>query len=197
MIIDFLGVTFGNVITSITLVATLALGFLLLSRKERSLKLWVTSSLDTEAMKAKRWVEIYSQEQIVRGKNQVVELLNQWSSDSLLALREFIMQNAEAIGEKVVAEPIKKVMTSSSMSILGKVSGESRRANALVNGLAEDTMPENIKFLRDQLINRFPSLKKTLKNPGQIMQLAQQFGIDLSSFTGGGEESSNTGKSRW
>ena len=161
------------------------------------MKLWVTSSLDTEAMKAKRWVEIYSQEQIVRGKNQVVELLNQWSSDSLLALREFIMQNAEAIGEKVVAEPIKKVMTSSSMSILGKVSGESRRANALVNGLAEDTMPENIKFLRDQLINRFPSLKKTLKNPGQIMQLAQQFGIDLSSFTGGGEESSNTGKSRW
>jgi len=67
----------------------------------------------------------------------------------------------------------------------------------LINGIANDAMPEDMKFLKDQLVSRFPSLKKTLKNPGQIMELAQRFGINIGDFVGNEDKGSDAGKSRW
>jgi len=83
------------------------------------------------------------------------------------------------------------------MSWMGKLSGNKRGADAVLNAVANDALPEDMKFLRDQLIGRFPKLKKTLKNPGQIMELAQRFGINLGDFVGNGDKGSDESKSRW
>jgi len=80
---------------------------------------------------------------------------------------------------------------------MGKLSGNKRGADAVIDGIANDAMPEDMKFLKDQLVSRFPSLKKTLKNPGQIMELAQRFGINLGDIAGNGDKESGGEKSRW
>jgi len=149
--------------------------------------------------------ESYKVELVGLGRNRLETLkgelkteLNQWSSDSILALRTWLMdpQNLDAIAQKLVIEPVTELMKSQSMSFLGKMSGQSRRDNAVANGIAEEVMPEKIKMARDMILRVAPQLKPVLKNPAKIMQLANSFGIDLNALTPG-EESSNSGKSRW
>jgi len=194
-------VAFIELITPVTLILTLALASFLLSRKERSLKLWATSLLDTAQVNLKDSVETYKGELIELGNDRLEILktdLNQWSSNSILALRTWLMdpENLKAISQKLVIEPVTELMKSQSMSFLGKMSGESRRANSVANGIAEEVMPEKIKMARDMILKVAPQLKPVLKNPAKILQLANSFGIDLNSLTPDGE-SSNTGKSRW
>jgi len=204
MIIPLLDVPFENFITSGTLIVISALAFFLLSRKEQSLKLSVTSSFATAQTNFQAWGENYKKELIELGENRLIELkgelkveLNQWSSDSILALRTWLMdpQNLDALAQKLVIEPVTELMKSQSMSFLGKISGESRRASAAVNAVAEEVLPENIKTARDMLLKVAPQLKPVLKNPAKIMQLAQSFGIDINALTT--EQGSNSGKSRW
>lgn len=178
------------------------------------MRLWVSSQLSGEVAQAQVWAESFTERLVENSKvelttwvkSEVSELqtemvanLNTWSENSLLSLRTWLMSNLEAIGAELVAKPIEGVMKSSLMSNLGKISGQVRGADAIANGIAEDAMPANIKFLRDQLISRFPSLKKTLKNPGQILELAKSFGIDVNAIMAdaSGGQTSNSGASRW
>jgi len=196
----FLGVTFPDLITPVTVLVTTLVAYLLISRKERSLKLWVTSLLQLEGDQAKNWVETFATKQIEIGSGQLIELkteLSTWSMAQIEALRNWMIEQLPAIGEKLVKEPISELLTSEKFSILGKLSGNKRGADAVINAVAEETMPEDMKFLRDQLIDRFPRLKKTLKNPGQIMELAQRFGINIGDFVGNGDKESGESKSRW
>ena len=204
MIIPLLNVPFESVITSITIIVVMGLAFYLLSRKERSLKLSVTSSLDTAQTNFKDWAETYKVELLELGRNRLETLkeefkaeANQWSSDSILALRTWLMdpQNLDAIAQKLVIQPVSELMKSQSMSFLGKISGQSRRETAAINGIAEEVLPDNIKTIRDMLLKVAPQLKPVLKNPAKIMQLASTFGIDINSITS--EQGSNSGKSRW
>ena len=196
----FLGVTFPDLITPVTVLVTTLVAYLLISRKERSLKVWVTSLLQSEGDQAKTWLETFTVKQIEIGSDQLTELkteLSSWSSQQIEALRNWMIEQLPAIGEKLVKEPISELLNSEKFSILGKLSGNKRGADAVLNAVANDAMPEDMKFLKDQLVNRFPSLKKTLKNPGQIMELAQRFGINIGDIVGNEDKGSDGGKSRW
>ena len=196
----FLDVTFPDLITPVTVLVTTLVAYLLISRKERSLKLWVTSLLALEGEQAKNWVETFAMKQIEIGNGQLTELkteLSNWSMGQIEALRNWMIEQLPAIGEKLVKEPISELLNSEKFSILGKLSGNKRGADAVINAVAEETMPEDMKFLRDQLVERFPRLKKTLKNPGQIMELAQRFGINIGDFVGNGDKDAGESKSRW
>jgi len=195
----FLDVAFKDLITPITVALATLLTYYLLSRKERSLKAWVTSSMQLEIQEGKNWAETYVEKQKEVMASQLVELkgeLSTWSAGQIEALRMWLMESLPAIAEKLVSEPINTVLKSQSMSFLGKASGAARGLTAIENGIAEDVLPEDMKFLRDQIIKRFPSLKKTIKNPGQILELANRFGINLSDFTGS-KDSNTESSSRW
>jgi len=205
---------FLNQTTTLTILALALIGGLLISRKERSLRVWVSSQVNREVVAAEAWAENYTEKLVENSKEEfkgwvksevsemqteMVANLNQWSENSILSLRTWLMGNLEAIGGELIEKPIEKVMKSSLMSNLGKMSGAVRTADSIANGIAEDAMPEKMKFLKDQLISRFPSLKKHLKNPGQIIELAKSFGINvdeiMASATDG--KTSNSGGSRW
>jgi len=197
----FLDLALKDLITPATVLVTTLVAYLLISRKERSLKVWVTSLLASEATEAKGWLEGFAEKQIEIGTGQLSELkteLSTWSMGQIEALRNWMIEQLPAIGEKLVKEPISEILNSGKMSWMGKLSGDKRGADAVINAVANDALPDDMKFLRDQLIDRFPKLKKTLKNPGQILELANRFGIDLSSIGGGGNsESEDGGKARW
>ena len=162
------------------------------------MKVWVTSSMQSEIQAGKNWAETYVESQKEVMQDQLVELkteLSTWSTGQVEALRTWLIESLPAIAEKVVKEPMIDIIKSQSMSFLGKASGAARQLTAIENGIAEDVLPEDMKFLRDQVIKRFPSLKKTIKNPGQILELANRFGINLSDFTG--NKDSNTSSDRW
>lgn len=203
-----------NQSTTLTILALALIGGLLISRKEQSLRVWVSSQLNQEVVGAEVWAEnftaklvedskeelkVWVKSEVSEMQTELVANLNQWSENSILSLRTWLMGNLEAIGGELIEKPIEKVMKSSLMSNLGKMSGAVRQADSIANGIAEDAMPEKMKFLKDQLISRFPSLKKHLKNPGQIIELAKSFGIDVDAImadaTGG--KTSNSGGSRW
>ena len=205
---------------TLTLIIISVIAYLVVSRKERSLKSWVSSQMSLEVESVKDWggnlgeklidsgfqrvtilkeeLQNWTVDQMTDARANLTTELNAWSANSLESLRTWLMDNLEQIGTKAVAEPIKELMTSSLMSNLGKASGAVRRDNAVMNDLANDAMPENIKFLRDQLVSRFPSLGKHLKNPGQIMELASRFGIDVNAIVSDiGGKPSNTKGTRW
>jgi len=205
--------------TVVTLLLLSAIAYLLASRKERSLKLWATLQIHKEVESLETWGESFGEKLIDSGttrletskeefqnwvesrfstiKGELGAELNQWSANSIESLRTWLMGNLEAIGAEMVGKPIKEVMTSSLMSNLGKMSGVSRQADAIVNGISNDAMPENLRNLKDQLVKRFPSLKAKLKNPGQIVELAQSFGIDVGALMNdpGGQSSNSPGGS--
>jgi len=196
----FLGVSFPDLITPVTVLVTTLVAYLLISRKERSLKVWVTSLVSSEGNQAKTWLETFTEKQIEIGSGQLIELkteLSTWSTGQIEALRNWMIDQMPAIAEKLVKEPISELLNSQKMSFLGKLSGNKRGEDAVINGIANDAMPEDMKFLKDQLTERFPSLKKTLKNPGQIMELARRFGINPADFIGNGDKGSDEGKARW
>jgi len=164
------------------------------------LKVWVTSLLASETTEAKEWLSGFATKQIEIGTGQLTELkmeLSTWSTGQVEALRNWMIEQLPAIGEKLVKEPISQILNSGKMSWMGKLSGDKRGADAVINSIANDAMPEDMKFLKDQLVERFPGLKKTLKNPGQIMELASRFGINIGDFVGNENKGSDGGKSRW
>ena len=200
-------------LTSVSLWIILGLVLLLVSSKERSYKVslssletQITNRFDASAQILGRRVEdvssralttlqsnleLAAEETLTKVDGMLIERVKELKTD----FNEWITASLPGLGDELVKKPLTEILQSQLMSRLGVASGESRRGKAAANELLEDALPPGLIIIRDQLIKQVPSLKSVLKDPGKILQVAQTFGIDVTKLSG--ESSNSSSSSRW